>query len=379
MVIQTGDLKQTLQEVEKYLKQEGFTIFYGTEMPSPYLVEVEWSEQKSGWKGFLEAAKHAGAKVVVVQASSLEKEDLQPIPLEGEREDTKPTETLTELKEHVGKVGHLSLFWFKDGVKYGFSQVTDWWEKYALRMEEYAPSGVREEGPKPSLLERYGIIAHQVSEEIKTKPSEQLADELVAFIEKEFPEAKMSYSSPPHEATRAFWESKGVRDIFVDDPQIRIKIQRVEFLAREKWRRVEGEGVSDFTKKSEEELASELVEFMKKEFPREEQRFSYSATSLFWQLKGVETHVFPRDPKIELKVEKVNSLARLKLEQETRRREKEIVPKLVEECVKWAKENGLKKVTRANVDYFLTEKNQPLSKLIRDAIYNKVNLMLGKK
>jgi len=289
MVIQIGDLKQTPQEVEKYLKQEGFTIFYGVEAArSEYLAEVWWAEEESGWKGFLQAAKDAGAKVVIVQASSLEKEDLQPMLLEDEQEETKPTEALKELEKYVGKIGHFSLFWFKDGVKYGFSQATDWWEELSPLMKEYAHLGVGEE------------LVHEIPKEIKRKPSEQLADELVAFIEKEFPEAKMSYSSLPHEAEQLFWESKGLRNTYVDDPQVSIKIHRAEFLAR------------------------------------------------------------------------------LKLEQETQKREREIVTKLVEECVKWAKENGLKKVTKANVDYFLIEKDQPLSRLSRDAIYNKVNLILVK-
>jgi len=213
--------------------------------------------------------------------------------------------------------------------------------------------------------------------EVKEKSVEQLADELVAFIEKEFPEAKTS-PRMLDEARQLFWVSKGLRSTYVDDPQVRIKIQRTEFLAKEKWRFGEGKVASDFAEKSEEELANELVEFMKKEFPGEEQRISYRATGLFWQSKGVETHAFPRDPKVELKVEKVERLTRLKLEQETQKREKEVVPKLVDECVKWAKENGLRKVTKANVDYFLTERNQTLSKLSRDAIYNKVNLILAK-
>jgi len=376
MVIQSGNLEQTLQEVEKYLKQEGFTIFYGVEATrSRYLAEVLWAEEKSGWKGFLQAAKEAGAKVVVVQASSLEEKELQAMLLEGEQE-----EALRELRKHVGKVSYFSLFWVKDGIKYAFSQATDWWEELsALRMEgKYAPSVAREGETRPLLMGRYGILAQEIPEEIKKKSHEQLADEMVAFIDKEFPEARLSYFGRPHEAEQLFWESKGLKTAYVDDPQVRIKIRRAELLAEEKWRRGEGKVATDFAKKSEEELAHELVEFMKKEFPGEEKRVSYRANNLFWQSKGVETRVFPRDPKVELKVEKVESLARHILDQEMQKREKEAIPKLAEECVKWAKENGLRKVTKANVDYFLTEKDQTLSKPSRDAIYNKVNLILAK-
>jgi hypothetical protein len=301
MVTEAEDLEQTLREVEKHLEREGFTVFYGAETSrSASLAEVQWSEEKSGWKGFLQAAKDAGAKVVVFQATSLEDEELQAMLPEGGREETESTEALTELKKYVGKIGCLSLFWFKDGVKYGLLLATDWWEKFmTLRMEAHQRSSFPALEVHPRRFMREELMRHEVA--------------------------------------------------------------------------------SDFMEKSEEELDNELIEFMKKEFPSADQRSFYAATDIFWRSKGVETHMFPKDPNIDLKVEKAKSLARLKLEQETQEREKEVVPKLTDECVDWAKQNQLRKVTKTNVDYFLTEKGQTPSKTSRDAIYNKANMLLARE
>lgn len=114
------------------------------------------------------------------------------------------------------------------------------------------------------------------------------------------------------------------------------------------------------------------------EFPDELDRVSFRATGLFWESKGVSRHMYPRDPKVELKMEKAESLARNKLQQKTLKREKELIPKLVEECAEWARKNGLKKLTKSSLELFLSEKEQALSRMSKDMIYNKVNLILAK-
>lgn len=286
MVTETEDLRPTLQEVEKYLKQEGFTAFYGYETArSRYLTVVVWAEEKSGWKGFLRAAKEAGTKVVVIQTSSAQQ--LQGTLPEGRPEETKSAEAATRLKRHLGKIGYIGLFWFKDGIKYSFSMSTDWWLQFSTVMATSYPT---ERGER--LLE--------IPDDIRKKTEKELADELVAFVLKEFPDEldRMSFR-----ASRLFWESKGLPD--------------------------------------------------------------------YW-------HLGREDPKIGLKVEKAESLAQFKLKQETQKREKQLVPKLVEECVNWAKENQLKKVNKTNLNSFLAEKELTLSKLSRDIIYSKVNIILAK-
>jgi hypothetical protein len=280
MITKMDDLKEIVEEVKEYLKRENFTIFYGIEMEGESsLAEVHWTEEDSGWKGFLQAAKETGTRLIVIQASPLKEKDLEEmLETENEEEETKPTEVPEELKEHIGKIGHFNLFWFKDGVKYVYSQSTEWWEMIADLLAEE----IEEEDKIP--------------DEIMKKPAEQLADELVAFIE-EFPDAT----------------------------------------------------------------------------------YTHSLTSLFWESKGLEEASMIDDVQFEIKRRKVGSLAEIKLEKKNQKKEKELIPKLVEDCVKWARESGFKKITKANVDHFLYEKKQALSKTSRDAIYSKVNLALTRK
>lgn len=280
MITKIDDLKEIVEEVKAYLKQEGFTIFYGIESEGESnFAEVHWAEEDSGWKGFLQAAKETGTRLVVIQASPPKEEDLKEmLETENEEEETKPTDVPKELREHIGKIGNFNLFWFKDGVKYVYSQSTEWWEMMTDLLAEEV-----EEGGK-------------IPDEIMKKSAEQLADELVAFIE-EFPDAT----------------------------------------------------------------------------------YTHSLTSLFWESKGLEEPSIIDDIQFEIKRRKVESLAEIKLEKKNQKKEKELIPKLVENCVKWARESGFKKITKANVDHFLYEKEQTLSKTSRDAIYSKVNLALARK
>jgi hypothetical protein len=107
---------------------------------------------------------------------------------------------------------------------------------------------------------------------------------------------------------------------------------------------------------------------------------SFRASRLFWESKGLGDYwrLGREDPRIGLKVEKAESLAQFKLKQETHKRERQLVPKLVEECVNWARENQMKRVNKTNVDSFLAEKELTLSKSTRDIIYSKVNITLAK-
>jgi len=283
MVTKNDSLKQTLREVEKYLKQEGFTVFYGIqEETSDHLTEVLWAEDKRRWRDFLQAAKEAGAKMMVLQVDSLEKDELENTLLSMQEEET-PAQTTAELEKHVGEIGHFGLFWFKDGIKYSYDMSTDWWDQFAELAGEYD-----EEAERP----------REIPDDVKRKSDRELADELVGFVQKEFPD--------------------------------------------------------------------------------ELDRMSVVAKRLFWESKGLPSYLDIEDDKITLKVKKAESLAQLKLKAEVQKKEKQLVPKLVEECVNWARENGLKKVNKTNVDSFLVEKELTLSKLSRDVIYSRVNLILAK-
>lgn len=95
----------------------------------------------------------------------------------------------------------------------------------------------------------------------------------------------------------------------------------------------------------------------------------YTAREAFWQEKGVNRFY---SGKGRILMEKVSSIVERKLEA----KEKETLPQLIKDCIEWAKENGLKKITKSNINGFLAEKEVNLSFSNKDILYNRVNLKL---
>lgn len=170
----------------------------------------------------------------------------------------------------------------------------------------------------------------------------------------------------------------------MEDPEINLKIRRAELLAEKKIKlrisgkeEITGKIPEEINNKSEEELANELVVFVRKEFPDDPSssiRYLGRISDFFWRQKGVEKYQV--DHAIRHKITKVEDLALKKLEREIQELEKERLSKLVDECFLWAKKHGLKKVTKSNIYHFLTEKGAKLSTMNIDALYSQVNLKL---
>jgi len=123
--------------------------------------------------------------------------------------------------------------------------------------------------------------------------------------------------------------------------------------------------------KSAEELSNEFFEYLLKEFPHPDRRDIYTAEELFWQQKGLERY----SSKGRLLRTQVSSIVSRKID----KREKEMIPQLVEDCIKWAKENELNKMTKTNVIGFLAEKEIELSSNNKNILHTKVSLKLKLK
>ena len=133
-----------------------------------------------------------------------------------------------------------------------------------------------------------------------------------------------------------------------------------------------------------EELAVELVAFAKKEFPDDENVRIYSISQMFWASKNVTRYGVP--PEVQYKIQKAEMLAQKELEKEREiqekeriEKEKEELPSLVGSCTDWAKEHGLKRVTKADVDAFLMEKNIEITPQTQRSLYAMTNVALRSK
>jgi hypothetical protein len=125
--------------------------------------------------------------------------------------------------------------------------------------------------------------------------------------------------------------------------------------------------------RSPEDLAREMIEFGKKELGSLDLRSFYQASRLFWQKIGVPDF---GDSETELLKEKVRKIAEASLTEELQKSERELLPKLVEECAGWADKYGLSKLTKQNLKAFLAEKNQPLTRNSEDIMLVQVNAKL---
>jgi len=137
------------------------------------------------------------------------------------------------------------------------------------------------------------------------------------------------------------------------------------------------ETAQQLEKKSAEEWAKELDVYIIKEFPTAKIADIDRIAEAFWQSKGVDS--IRLDIKDRMKMDRVKEIIRKQQDDILREKEKKELPKIVEDCINWARENGLKKLNKSNLAAFLSEKELDLTALGEDALYNKVNLELTKK
>lgn len=145
-----------------------------------------------------------------------------------------------------------------------------------------------------------------------------------------------------------------------------------------------GEIPEEIKSATPEELAAELLSFAKKEFPEEERIWIRDIATLFWRSKNLERWGLP--PEVQLKIEKAEMLAQKQLDSEREIKEREQLekeraelPSLINSCVDWAKERGLKRVTKADIEAFLLEKNIEILPQTQRALYAMVNVQLKTK
>jgi hypothetical protein len=128
----------------------------------------------------------------------------------------------------------------------------------------------------------------------------------------------------------------------------------------------------ELQEKSEEDLAEEMIDFIKEQLPTPDRIGFYRVKEFFWSKKGVVNR-FSISPEIKFKMEKVEMNAQKRIEEAQMEEEKEKLPDLIDACIDWCKDNGLKKVTKTNVKAFLAEKETTLTRNSEDILYQRVN------
>jgi len=130
-----------------------------------------------------------------------------------------------------------------------------------------------------------------------------------------------------------------------------------------------------------EEIAENILEFKNKRYPEEEFLGIHSVIRMYWDEKGIEEYQMPSE--IQSKIYRANTFAQImirkekkKLKDEKLEKENSELPSLVGRCVDWAKANGLKRLTVADVDAYILERKLDILNETRRAIYAKANVEL---
>lgn len=293
-----ASLEKIKNEIVSHITKENILVFYGLDVTGAKIPssEIHW-QRRGDWKGFIQVAKSEGVKTLILQEQVLQAEDVSlefmESRLEGQEElNEELQKQIKKFSKYIGKIGELEISWIKDGVKYTFSERSQWYGDFESMFGVHLN--------RSTAIGRLGIsrvpstFTQPLPEELKNKSAEDLADELIEFIKKEFPEG----------GTRA----------------------------------------------------------------------SYVAKELFWNRKGIRH--FEADPETRLLMEKVGFLIDKRLREQQIQDEKEKLPDLIEPCIEWAKEYNLNKLAKANLRAFLAERGETLSRATEDILLQQVNFRL---
>lgn len=135
--------------------------------------------------------------------------------------------------------------------------------------------------------------------------------------------------------------------------------------------------------KTAEELAEDILEFQKRRYPEEEFLNMYTITDIYWEEKVEDQHNLPSE--IRNKIYNANSFAQSMFRKEKERlkanrlrKEHTELPSLVGQCVDWARENELEKVSEKDVSAFIFERKLEVMPATRRLIYTKANRELNR-
>jgi hypothetical protein len=133
-----------------------------------------------------------------------------------------------------------------------------------------------------------------------------------------------------------------------------------------------------------EELAEEILVYAKENVEDSEDReyLVYDMIRDYWTEKGVNRYDFPLY--ILQKLDKAEALASrqwkievVTIQKNRLNQERARLPQIIEDCVKWAKENNIKNLKKGDVNAFLLDKDIKILQSTKDILYSKANALMN--
>ena len=177
-----------------------------------------------------------------------------------------------------------------------------------------------------------------------------------------------------------FWQEKCLFVLFFQNCIAKPNVEVYEGAEEEEEEIVIPDEVKNF---SAEQLAELAFSYAQKEVREEEQKYLFSDFfDEFWNSIGLEDK-YDLSNDMRAKIDKAEKITEKKWEKKIAdsgrakfQKEKESLPQLIQDCTKWAKQNGLKRVTQSDISTFLLEKNIDILRETKTMLYSKTNALL---
>ena len=329
-----ADLEKFQEEIESFLKAEEFSIFpYQNGNFSEFVSEFEWSDTEN-WKEFFTLAKKEGITTIFENVGRFSTEDLESFEnnLDDDEEfDEDSFEGIrAELEANLDQDNSVSFFWIKNNIKHTITKQSSWIEELYKKIREFKKQkGVKHSGRRR--ISDYEEREEEVPQELIGK-EEELAKQYLEYLEVEHPGADRSELWA---IKKEFWRSRGMNNHSTKQEIFTNKVERLS---------------DTILSKKEKEMIPDLVE----------KCVEWAIENKIDKLTPVRLKEFLSGENINLSYENFTIL-HLEVKKIIDKKEKEMIPDLVEKCVEWAIENRINKPTQTLLRGYLAGENINLS------------------
>jgi len=215
------------------------------------------------------------------------------------------------------------------------------------------------------------ISPRPVPDYIKTISPEELTSEYLSFIQTEFPDPGMRSS---YDVFDLFLRSKGVDNRFELPLEIDIKIRKARVL------------ISTEREQERDREKQVRIEQERAELPSYIDRFGdWLSERGRTMARFVDVNRFASEYELDLLGDTLRDIlekTQTRLEDERNERvkqERDGLSSLVDQCIDWARANGLSRLTKADCETFLMEYDLDILKETKDRLYSITNTKLKSK
>jgi len=213
------DLEEFQNNVESFLKNEEFNIFrYQDANFSEFISDLKWYDSEN-WEEFFAIAKKEGITTIFEEIEQFSKNEFESFK-ENLEEDTDDFQDSIEnicanLESNLDEINSVSFSWINNNVRHTITKQVAWLGEIEQEIKELKRKQLlqqkkleheQQEQRRPSYEE---MQQEDVPKELLNKDPNDLAKQLLDYIEVEHPDADRSEL---YHIEKAFWQEKGLNN-----------------------------------------------------------------------------------------------------------------------------------------------------------------------